>query len=142
MYTMKKIAVMMMAGLLSFMPGTDAWAQRQQQTLGRGVVAVKNGSNVFLSWRRLAQEPEDAMYNVYVDGKKINPSPLSRTNYMIMVKLQYLPLVAVLRSASLLRIAVCQIAPLPALLVPAPKERLFSLRYVGDASHTLHYVRS
>ena len=33
-------------------------------------------------------------------------------------------------------------APLPALLVPAPKERLFSLRYVGDASHTLHYVRS
>ncbi len=81
MYTMKKIAVMMMAGLLSFMPGTDAWAQRQQQTLGRGVVAVKNGSNVFLSWRRLAQEPEDAMYNVYVDGKKINPSPLSRTNY-------------------------------------------------------------
>lgn len=42
-----------------------------------------------------------------------------------MVKLQYLPLVAVLRSASLLRIAVCQIAPLPALLVPAPKERLF-----------------
>lgn len=59
-----------------------------------------------------------------------------------MVKLQYLPLVAVLRSASLLRIAVCQIAPLPALLVPAPKERLFSLRYVGDASHTLHYVRS
>lgn len=81
MYTMKKIAVMMMAGLLSFMPGTDAWAQRQQQTLGRGVVAVRNGSNVFLSWRRLAQEPEDAMYNVYVDGKKINPSPLSRTNY-------------------------------------------------------------
>lgn len=61
---------------------------------------------------------------------------------VIMVKLQYLPLVAVLRSASLLRIAVCQIAPLPALLVPAPKERLFSLRYVGDASHTLHYVRS
>ena len=55
MYTMKKIAVMMMAGLLSFMPGTDAWAQRQQQTLGRGVVAVKNGSNVFLSWRRLSK---------------------------------------------------------------------------------------
>lgn len=61
---------------------------------------------------------------------------------VIMVKLQYLPLVAVLRSASLLRIAVYQIAPLPALLVPALKERLFSLRYVGDASHTLHYVRS
>lgn len=78
---MKKIAAMMMAGLLLLMPGNDAWAQRQQQTLGRGVVAVKNGSNVFLSWRRLAQEPEDAMYNVYVDGKKINQSPLSRTNY-------------------------------------------------------------
>lgn len=71
----------MMAGFLWLMPGNDAWAQRQQQTLGRGVVAVRNGSNVFLSWRRLAQEPEDVTYNVYVDGKKVNQSPLSRTNY-------------------------------------------------------------
>ena len=53
-----------------------------------------------------------------------------------MVKLQYLPLCGCSWSASLLLIAVCQIAPLPVLLVPAPKERLFSLRYVGDASYT------
>ncbi|MCR5820867.1 MAG: hypothetical protein K6F94_08005 [Bacteroidaceae bacterium] len=45
-------------------------AQRIQQTLGRGVVAVSNGSNVTVTWRRLAQDPENATYNVYVNGTK------------------------------------------------------------------------
>ena len=56
-------------------------AQRQQPRLGRGVVAVKNGSSALVTWRRLAQEPEDAQYNVYVNGTKLNPSPLKNTNY-------------------------------------------------------------
>ena len=56
-------------------------AQRQQPRLGRGVVAVKNGTSALVTWRRLAQEPEDAQYNVYVDGAKLNPSPLKNTNY-------------------------------------------------------------
>ena len=47
-------------------------AQRIQQPLGRGVVAVKNGNNVFISWRKLAQEPEDIQYNVYVNGIRLN----------------------------------------------------------------------
>jgi len=54
--------------------------QRLQQKLGRGVVAVNNGSSVTITWRRLAQEPEDAKYNVYIGGTKINASPLSVTN--------------------------------------------------------------
>ncbi len=41
-------------------------AQRKQQKLGRGVVAVQNGSNVTVTWRRLAQEPEDATWNIYI----------------------------------------------------------------------------
>lgn len=56
------------------------WAQRIQQPLGRGVVAVQNGSNVTVTWRRLAQEPETAAYNLYVDGRKVNAEPLTNTN--------------------------------------------------------------
>ena len=61
-------------------------SQRIQQPLGRGVVAVKNGSSVFISWRRLVQEPENTTYNVYVRPKgadsytKLNTQPLSVTN--------------------------------------------------------------
>lgn len=58
-----------------------AMAQRQQQRLGRGVVAVQNGSAVTVTWRRLAQEPEQATYNVYVNGVKKNTAPLTNTNW-------------------------------------------------------------
>ena len=50
-------------------------AQRIQQKLGRGVVVANNGSNVTVTWRRLAQEPEDATYNVYVNGVKAMNTP-------------------------------------------------------------------
>lgn len=65
---------------------SESQAQRIQQPLGRGVVAVKNGSSVFISWRKLAQEPENARYNVYTrttgstDYTKVNSTPLSVTN--------------------------------------------------------------
>ena len=65
--------------LLAFL--SPAGAQRLQQPLGRGVVAVRNGSTVLVSWRRLAQEPEDVTYNVYVNGTKANTSPLTNTNW-------------------------------------------------------------
>ena len=45
-------------------------AQRIHQPLGRGVVAVNNNGSVTVTWRRLAQDPEDAKYNVYVNGTK------------------------------------------------------------------------
>lgn len=56
-------------------------AQRVQQRLGRGVVAVQNGGNVFVSWRRMAQEPENATYNVYAGATKLNSTPLKNTNF-------------------------------------------------------------
>lgn len=58
-------------------------AQRIYQKLGRGVVAVSNGSNVTVTWRRLAQEAENVQYNVYkstsANGSytKLNSKPLS-----------------------------------------------------------------
>lgn len=62
-------------------------AQRMQQELGRGVVAVQNGNNVLISWRKLVQEPENARYNVYCKRAnggsftKLNQQPLSKTNF-------------------------------------------------------------
>ena len=74
------------------------FAQRLQQKLGRGVVAVyrsggrsvtsAGGTNSSLiSWRKLAQEPEGTTYNVYrrsagaTEWTKMNASPLKVTNY-------------------------------------------------------------
>ena len=72
-------------------------AQRLQQPLGRGVVAVyrsggrsvtsSGGTGYLISWRKLAQEPEGTTYNVYrraagaTDFTKMNASPLKVTNY-------------------------------------------------------------
>lgn len=72
-------------------------AQRIQQQLGRGVVAVnRSGSTIrsvtssggtgsLISWRKLAEEPEGTTYNVYkrtkgaTDYTKINARPLTVT---------------------------------------------------------------
>lgn len=59
----------------------DVSAQRIQQPLGRGVVVAVNGSSATVTWRRLAQEPENATYHIYVNGSKITPSPVTNTNY-------------------------------------------------------------
>jgi rhamnogalacturonan endolyase len=45
---------------------TPAFAQRQMEHLGRGVVAIHEGEgNAFLSWRLLGNEPEATAFNVY-----------------------------------------------------------------------------
>ena len=72
-------------------------AQRLQQKIGRGVVAVdRSGSTIrsvtstggtgsLISWRKLAEEPEGTTYNVYkrskgaADYTKINTKPLTVT---------------------------------------------------------------
>ena len=57
-----------------------AAAQRLQQDLGRGVVAVVRNTErsvtagnegCLVSWRRLAQEPEQTVYNLYVNGSLV-----------------------------------------------------------------------
>ena len=66
---MKLSRIFLLAGMMALPQMVPA--QRLQQPLGRGVVAVNNGSNVTVTWRRLAQEPENATYNVYVNGAKV-----------------------------------------------------------------------
>lgn len=61
---------------------TNLSAQRKMETLGRGLVAVKNTQGVFLSWRLLGEEWYGVTYNVYRDGTKLNDTPLEVSNYV------------------------------------------------------------
>lgn len=91
---MKPIKSFLLAAILILPMSMNA--QRIQQKLGRGVVAVKRngtsrtgdgGSGALISWRKLAQEPEGTTYNVYrrtvgsESYTKMNSSPLTKTNY-------------------------------------------------------------
>ena len=77
---MKQLLKIMTTVMLALLPLTSM-AQRMQQPLGRGVVVAQNGSNATVTWRRLAQEPENTRYNVYVNGHQVNSSPLTNTNW-------------------------------------------------------------
>lgn len=56
--------------------------QRRMELLDRGVVAVRTGSDVLVSWRWLGTESSAVKYNVYKNGVKLNEEPLNSTNYM------------------------------------------------------------
>lgn len=56
-------------------------AQRFQEQLDRGLVAVKTTTGVFCSWRILADEYFGVAYNLYRDGTKVNAEPLTVSNY-------------------------------------------------------------
>lgn len=66
--------------MLSFLPLSDAYAQRKTDLLDRGLVAVKQSTGVFLSWRIQADEYYDVKYNVYRDGALIAQN-LNVSNY-------------------------------------------------------------
>lgn len=52
------------------------------EKLDRGLVAIQNGSSVFISWRLLATESQASAFNVYRGSSKLNSSPLTNvTNY-------------------------------------------------------------
>ena len=85
---MKKFTIgLLMAALLP----SGVYAQRIQQKMGRAVVAVTaaGDENVLVSWRKLAQEPENCTYNLYRRGQgsteytKVNSTPISLTNYQV-----------------------------------------------------------
>ncbi|MBP1664356.1 MAG: autotransporter-associated beta strand repeat protein [Bacteroidetes bacterium] len=76
--------LLIMTGVLQ----SGVYSQRVMEKLDRGVVAVKNSSGGYLvSWRYLATDPEDILFNLYarVSGgsgyMKLNTSPLTATNY-------------------------------------------------------------
>jgi rhamnogalacturonan endolyase len=55
-----------------------AFAQRQMEHLGRGVVAIHQGEGrVFVSWRLLASDPEGTAFNVYRQSGQQSPVKLN-----------------------------------------------------------------
>ena len=67
--------------LLVFLSFTMLNAQRQMETLDRGLVAVKTVDGVFLSWRLTAEEWYGVRYNVYQGDQKLNAEPLEVSNF-------------------------------------------------------------
>lgn len=55
---------------------------QQAEKLDRGVVAVKSGKGVFVSWRSLVGDASGLGFDVYRDGVKVNSAPVTNsTNY-------------------------------------------------------------
>jgi autotransporter-associated beta strand protein len=57
------------------------FAQRQMETLDRGLVAIKVSGGVYTSWRIPGDEWYDVTYNLYRNGTKVNATPLTVSNY-------------------------------------------------------------
>lgn len=50
---------------------------RQTEALDRGVVAInQGGGKVFVSWRLLVSDADDAAFDVFANGKKLNAEPI------------------------------------------------------------------
>jgi fibronectin-binding autotransporter adhesin len=64
-------------------------AQRQMESLGRGLVALRSSSTqTYVGWRLLGNDPEDIAFNLYRSANggapiKVNASPITTTsNYV------------------------------------------------------------
>ena len=79
---MKKLFLCGLAALAATTASAQYSHTVMAENLGRGAVAVKNGTKVFISWRSLISDNKDLAFNVYRDGVKLNDTPISnRTNF-------------------------------------------------------------
>ncbi len=69
------------AALLLASSSMATYAQRQFDNLDRGLIAVKQTSGMYCSWRINADEYYGTTYNLYRDGVLVNDEPLSVSNY-------------------------------------------------------------
>lgn len=49
-----------------------------REKLNRGVVAIRSGEKVIVSWRTLTSDAVGESFDVYRDGQKLNASPLCK----------------------------------------------------------------
>lgn len=70
----------------------EALSQREMESLGRGLIAVKQGDGkVYVGWRLLGTDPEAMAFNLYrsTDGQKpvkLNDKPLTETTAFVDAK--------------------------------------------------------
>ncbi len=54
------------------------YGKLRREQLGRGLVAVRQSADsVMLSWRFLSSDADDAAFDLYRDGRRINPAPVA-----------------------------------------------------------------
>ena len=56
----------------------------QREKLNRGVVAIKSGNQVVISWRILRSDKVAEPFDVYRNGKKLNKTPLTKGGSMFI----------------------------------------------------------
>lgn len=78
---MKKLLIILLA---TFSVNLTEAQTTQLEELDRGLVAVKNGTNTFLSWRLLASDVENTTFDVLRDGKLLSSAKnLTVTNVSV-----------------------------------------------------------
>jgi rhamnogalacturonan endolyase len=78
-----KLTIAIVLGTILLISGST-YAQRYMENLGRGMVAVNQGSgNVYVGWRMLGTDPNDIAFNLYRNDTKVNSEPITNsTNYV------------------------------------------------------------
>ena len=69
------------ATTLNAQPAYDM-ARIQQEDLGRGLVCVRDGDSVVISWRLLGEDTPATAFNVYCNNKKLNHKPLADATFL------------------------------------------------------------
>ncbi|MBQ9363520.1 MAG: rhamnogalacturonan lyase [Bacteroidaceae bacterium] len=54
----------------------------QNEDLGRGLVCVRDGDSVVISWRLLNEDKANTAFNVYCNNKKLNKKPLTQSTFI------------------------------------------------------------
>lgn len=53
----------------------------QKEKLSRGLICLRDGDSIALSWRMLEEDHEKIAFNVYQDGKRLNQTPISHATF-------------------------------------------------------------
>ena len=51
----------------------------QKEDIGRGLICVRDGDSVVISWRLLAEDKDATTFNIYENGEKLNGTPVHNT---------------------------------------------------------------
>ena len=75
----KLILTSLLLGMLSAaaQPNYDM-KQIKREYLNRGVIAVRNGQQVIVSWRTLTTDAKGQAFDIYCNGNKLNREPLTK----------------------------------------------------------------
>ena len=52
--------------------------QIKRERLNRGVVAIRHGQQVIVSWRTLTTDAKEQPFDIYRNGEKLNHAPLTK----------------------------------------------------------------